>query len=280
MAQVRAEELVLGPADIEGAAGPWVQLSHLVVGDVPADLLPAGSDGAPEQVLANLRTLAPTDRSKRFGELVTAANAVSARSGELGYFVKEQLIAPVGTAAHDPAAKRFDVIGPITTDAGPELFLVEAQYRGALNDEVVAALMAASSGERSFLSIAQARSSTAAARSVGGPWRSRSELDERDPATRELFETPVGAVTSPFELEGELVIARIVERRDALIEHDAIERAAVTRWSSWQRAARQAATVVWADAVPTASASGGEIPTMLPQETPRIPVAPGSGATP
>ena len=46
----------------------------------------------------------------------------------------------VGTAAFDAKVRTGDILGPIATAAGPQLFLVEARYAGVLDDRAQAAL--------------------------------------------------------------------------------------------------------------------------------------------
>jgi hypothetical protein len=71
------------------------------------------------------------DRTALFGRLVAAANASSsggsANSGEIGFAKKDGLLPEAGKAAFDSKAKTGDILGPITTSAGPQLFLIESE---------------------------------------------------------------------------------------------------------------------------------------------------------
>lgn len=60
---------------------------------------------------------------------MTAANAApgsntSGASGEIGFATKDGLVPDVGKAAFDAKVRSGDILGPITTSAGPQLFLL------------------------------------------------------------------------------------------------------------------------------------------------------------
>jgi hypothetical protein len=273
--QVRAEEVVIGPADPEGAAGPWVQLAHLTIADLPAERIPAGAGTAAERLASQLRAIPPAERRAAFKSLVDAVRD-PARSGELGFFVKEQLTPALGAAAFgDESASA--VVGPIATSAGDELFLVETRYQGPLDDRSIGALIDLRSGGASGLSVARATAPAESARSLGGPWRAVAEVPPASPAARALIETPVGGLSDPFVLEHQLVVVRILERRNAPLNSDALARLAVGGFDAWLAGRHIASPVTFAPsetATPSSDPAASGLPTGLPQATPRGPVAP------
>jgi hypothetical protein len=274
---VRAAEVVIGPADPEGAGGPWVQLAHLVIADLPPANIPAGDGTSAERLAASLRTLAPADRRARFWALVGEAGANGGRSGELGFFVKEQLAAALAEGAFAAGVASGDVLGPITTDHGEELFLVEAKYEGALDDRAIGALMELRAGTTSLFDMARSLAPGEAARAVGGPWRAAPELPAESAAYQALFQTPVGELSDPFILGDQLVVARILEHTTAPPDEDALARLNVNGFDAWLAGQRTEATITYApgeEAQSSPPPTDGGIPTQLPQATPRLPVLP------
>ncbi len=276
-ANVRAAEVVLGPAVVEGATGPWVELAHLAVHDLPADRLPAGGDPA-SALAANLATMSPVERRAQFLQLMAAARGATGRSGELGYFVREQLNPALGAAAFAPDVTTGTVLGPIATDAGPELFLVEAQYAGPLDDRSIGALIELQVGQAGPLDVARTTSPNDAALATGGPWRNAAEFPAGSAAATTLFTTPVGALSDPFVLEGRLEVAQILERREGVPNAAAMARLSVDGFDTWLAAQRASAEITYAPGEsigPSTAPRETGLPTMLPQATPRLPVTPG-----
>ena len=145
VSQARFRELVVGTApDSSATAGPWVELSSLATDNLrgvnPASIngAPQGLDLTPAALAKSLASMSVADRERLFSGLAAAANIVSStaanRSGEIGFYTKDSVVPDLGKAAFATGVKAGDVLGPIATGSGPELFLLEARYPGALDD--------------------------------------------------------------------------------------------------------------------------------------------------
>jgi hypothetical protein len=268
---------VVGPALPDGPGGPWIQLAHLVVADVPPAALP-GSRGDADNLAEWLRSLDAPDRPAAFDRLVRAASGPG-RSGDLGYFVHEQLSPPIADLAFTAGVRTGDVLGPVVTALGTELFLVEAWYDGPLDERSTAALIELRRDGVDPLALAAATAYGDAARANGGPWRPAAEVASGSPAHAALFETRPLTWSDPFVLHDQLLSARVLERRTAVPDARSLARLAVVGFEAWLQGKRAATPIEYAegeDPMPRATATPGGIPTPLPQGTPRLPVVPGT----
>ncbi|MEX2548466.1 MAG: peptidylprolyl isomerase [Chloroflexota bacterium] len=272
---VRAAEAVIGPADPQGPDGPWVELAHLVVADVPPAHIPAGEGTPGKRLVRHLAATEPSETASAFAALVAQANATTARSGELGYFVREQLRPELAALAFADGVDSGSVVGPIATENGEEIFLVRSTYEGALDERSIGALTELHRGTTSLFDMASSLSPAEAARAVAGPWRSAAEFEVPSAATTALFETPIGQLSGPFTIGEQLVVARILERRTDIPGPDALGRIEVDGFQTWLVSCRASATITYAPtAEPSPSAPPRGVPTPLGQPTPRLPVTP------
>lgn len=247
--QVRAAELVVGPANIEGRKGEFVSFAHLVVDQLSPDVMPAPGPDRPGRIASDLSALSLDARKRRFLDLVAAANRIPSddplrRSGELGYFKSDELIPELAKAAFAEDVGDGTLLGPIQTAAGPELYLFRGKFSGTLDERTDAELVEARTAVD--LSSLAARISPIgdAPRTVSGPWRTEVELAGVDPARKALFETSIGALSDPFVLDDQIVLARPLQRRTAALDADALVRVAVRGWTAWLAKARTRAIVV------------------------------------
>jgi hypothetical protein len=272
-------------ANLEGAPGPYVELAHLVVSQVPPDQLGAADGASPGERLASaLRALELPDREARFAELVTAANRTPSddplrRSGNLSFYTKDQLIEPLA-AAFAEGVKAGDVLGPFPTTVGDELFLVQARFDGVLDERANAALVEARTTTDLLVLARRISPPGEAGRAAGKLWRSEAELIGNAPAHRALIDGPIGRLSDPFVIDDQLVIARPVERRSASLDAAELDRLAVIGFANWLADARAGAAVtIDPDPLglglptpsPTATPSSGPI------ETPTLPSIPALG---
>jgi hypothetical protein len=276
MEMVRAAEVVIGPSDPQGPSGPWVQLAHLVTADVPVSVVAPGEGSTGDRLAATLRSLGPSERRARFWEFVAEARATNPRSGELGFFVREQLAPGLAERAFAEDVRSADVLGPIVTDFGEELFLIQAQYSGPLDDRSIGALTELRRGTASLFEMASALAPGEAARALGGPWRVAAEFATQSPAYRALFETLIGELSDPFALDGQLLVAQVLERRNSLPAHDALARLRVSGFAAWLADRRSEAAITYVEDIdlPGQSPAASGVPTQLPQASPRLPVTP------
>lgn len=276
--QVRAQELVLGAPPDGGNPGPYVELAHLVLRQLDAAPAPASAPLTGADLAAQLRALPLAERLDRFAALVTEANREPtatglARSGEVGLLPKSGIIPAIGDVAFAPSARSGDILGPITTAQGDELFLLEARYPGPLDDATIAVLITARQPGADFAAMAARIDPALVQRARSGPWRSRPEYSKTDPASM-LADVPVGVVSDPLVFEGELVIARVLERRNSLVVQAVLDRLRLNGLGPWLTDQRAAATIA-RDPDPLGSGSRipgsqSEVPS-LPVETPFLP---------
>lgn len=249
-AQVRAAELVVGSAALEGSTSSYVELAHLVVGQVPPGDIGDGAGSTPgERAASRLRALDRTGREVAFGRLVDAANAFATddplrRSGELSFFSRDQLIEPLSTAAFADGAKVGDLVGPVTTTVGEELFLVRARFEGVLDERANAALVEARTATDLAALARRISPPGDADRAVGELWRSELEIGVEPASHRAFIETPIGTLSDPFVLDGQLVVVRPIERRNALLDAAALDRLRIRGFHVWLAGRRSAAVIV------------------------------------
>jgi hypothetical protein len=235
--QVRLAELVLGPV----SAGPaTVELSGLVL-----KRLDAGDPTAKgPQLLAELAVLPVAERADRFATYVASANsgispATLERSGEIGWFPKDGLIKDLGDAAFATARGAGDVLGPITTTVGPELFLLEARYGQTLDERAAAIAIEARSAGADLAAIASRVAPGDAVRARGGPWRASAEFEAAARARAGLDGATVGDLLGPIDTEGQVVLPRLLERRTGQFSDQSLaslQLAGLGRWLADQLA--------------------------------------------
>ena len=292
-------ELVIGAApDTSGAAGPWVELSGLAL-DRLASLDPRSIAGAPagldlhaDPLAKTLRGLAAPDRIRLFGALVSAANSApgagaSGSSGEIGFATKDGLVPDVGTAAFDSKVRTGDILGPITTASGPQLFLVEARFGGALDDRAKAALAqvrADASPDPLSFTTRFSPADAALARDAG--WRADAEFASDEDVRAALFDTPLGSLSGPFVLDGKLACAIVDARSSGTPSARTAARLSLDGFDAWYHGERTAATITRSDnplpelASPSPSPTRA-LPTIPGLATPALPTIPGlPAATP
>lgn len=294
-------ELVIGASpDSTGTAGPWVELSGLALdrlaGVSPTTIAsaPSGLDLSAGKLSATLRSMTVQDRIALFGRLVSAANASSsggnASSGEIGFATKDGLLPDVAKAAFDSKVKTGDILGPISTSAGPELFLVEARYSGPLDERSQAALQEVRADPAPDPLAYTTRFSPAdAALASDAGWRADVEFATSEDVRRALFDTRIDTPSDPFVLDGKLACAIVTERHSGLPDPRTSARLRLDGYDAWFASELAAATITRSDhPLPELepSVSPSPSPTLpLPSgpalETPALPTIPGmSGPTP
>jgi parvulin-like peptidyl-prolyl isomerase len=237
-----------------------------------------------------------TDRTALYRALVAAANAASASgsigtSGELGFSTKDGLAPELGKAAFEPAVRSGDVIGPIPTSAGPELYLVEARYAGALDDRAQVALRQVRIDPAPDpLAYTRQFSPPDAALAVDAGWRAQAEFGTGEAVQAALFDTPIGALSDPFVLDGKLALALVTERRTTTPDARMLDRLTLDGYAAWFGSEYTKAAITRSDnplpelmpsASPSPSASASSppsLPSVPTLDTPNLPVIPGQPA--
>lgn len=241
-------EVVVGSNDITGGAGPFAGLAHLVVGRLPADMLPDGyghpgeSAVTPAEALAaGLRALPVAERLARWDALVAAANAsgpegdAMSRSGEMGWLDGASVVQPLGVLATREGAVPGTVVGPITTAAGPEVFLVRGVYPGTL-DEHDRAVLAQVSTAVDLGGLAARISPWAAPGRYATPvMRFEAETFGNASARLALFEDPLadGTAGRPYLLAGQVVVPVVVARGSGVPSGLAADRVRTSAFAAW-----------------------------------------------
>jgi hypothetical protein len=289
-------ELVIGDTPSAGGAGPWVEVSGLAldplasVNPTTISAAPAGLDLHADPLAGTLRGMAARDRVKLFASLVSAANAAagsdaSKTSGEVGFATKDGLIPDLGKAAFDSKVRTGDILGPITTSAGPQLFLVEARFSGALDDRARAALQqvrADASPDPLAYTTRFSPADAALARDAG--WRADAEFGADEDVRHALFDTPLGTLSDPFVLDGKLACAIVDARSSGTPSARTTARLSLDGFDAWYHGERTKATITRSDnplpeLMPSASPSPTRaLPTMPGLVTPNLPTIPGQPA--
>jgi len=137
--QVRAAEVVVGSADVEGIEGDYRSFAHLVLDNL------RGVDDA-SSLARELAEMDVAERTRSFDDLIARANispgASGVReSGETGFFTRDQIIAELAERAFELDVLPGAIIGPIETAAGPELFILRSRFSGVLDERANAALV-------------------------------------------------------------------------------------------------------------------------------------------
>ncbi len=292
--RIRVAEVVIGSAAVDGVPGPYRSLAHLVVHQLGAPLrAPAEDDASLATRLAGeLRAMAPGPRIARFAELVAAANATPrddplSESGEIGYFTRDQLLPVLADLAFAPDGVPGDILGPVETLAGPELFVLRARFDGLLDERSNAALVEART-TTDLLAFARRVSPVGEARRADGSlWRASAEMVADPALMRAYAETPIGARSEPVVIDGQIVVVVPLERLAGRLERPELDRLAVGGFEAWLAAMIREADIVRdaeplpgvgaATPSPSASASPSEgLPTpILPSLPP-----PGAPSTP
>jgi hypothetical protein len=296
VAQAHFRELVIGAAPDSSGGGPWVELSGLFLDRLaaiaPSSIVgaPVGLDLQPDTLTRTLGSLDPSDRAKLWRALVSAANAGTGasteRSGEIGYVTKDGLVPAIGTAAFDAKAKTGDVLGPIATSGGPELFLVESRYGGSLDDRAKAALLQVRS-DPSPDPVTYTRQFSPAdlALATDAGWRGRPEFSAAEPASSALFDSPTGILSDPFVLDGKLVLALVDQRATAVPDPRMLDRLALDGYDAWFAGELAKATVsrnetplpeLAPSAAPSSSSSSAPGASVPEVATPNLPTVPGA----
>jgi hypothetical protein len=292
-------ELVIGAApDSSGSAGPWVELSGLAVdrlsGVSPSSIAgaPANLDLGADALAKTLKSDSATDRAALFRALVAAANKASASasttSGEIGFYTKGQLTPDIGKAAFADAVHTGDVIGPITTSAGPQLFLVESRYSGTLDERAQVALQQVRADPAPNLVTYTTQFSPAdVALATDAGWRAAPEFGPDEPVRAALFDTAIGTLSDPFVLDGKLAVAVVTERKTAVPDTRTLARLTLDGYDAWFAAEYAKAKITESDhplpelepsASPTVTA-GPVLPSAPVLDTPNVPAIPGQPAT-
>jgi hypothetical protein len=235
-----------------------------------------------DKLAASLRSMPIADRIALFGRLVAAANAStsggSANSGEIGFAAKAGLQADVGKAAFESKAKTGDILGPITTSAGPQLFLIEARYCGPLDERSQAALQQVRADPAPDPLTYTTRFSPAdATLATDAGWRADAEFASSEDVRRALFDTPMGALSDPFDLDGKLACAIVTDRHPGLPNPRTTGRLRLDGLDAWLAGELAKATVTRADH-PLPELEPSASPSRSP--TPVLPSAPALGTMP
>jgi hypothetical protein len=193
-------------------------------------------------------------------------------------------VAVVADAAFADGVKSGEVLGPIETSAGSELFLVESRYSGILDERARAALAEVRADPSPDLIVYTARfAPTDVALATDAGWRAQAEFATAEPVRKALFETTLGLLSDPFVLDGRLALAVVSERRTAVPDSAMAARLELDGFDAWLASELAAATITRSDVplpelAPSASPTSTiPAPTMPPLETPGLPTIPGFG---
>jgi hypothetical protein len=292
--QAHLREIVIGDAPTSATTGPWVELSGLVLDQLggvnPYSIkgAPAGLDLHGDALAKTLRDLPLAERIGLFRALVDAANATTPDSGHhsggLEPATKDNLIPEVGKPAFDSKVKSGDILGPITTSAGPQLFLVEARFPGALDERAQAALTDVRADPAPDpLAYTKRFSPADAPLARDGGWRAADEFARTEAVRSALFDTPIGLLSDPFVLDGKLALALVDSRRTATPDARMLDRLSLDGFDAWY-ASELAKASIWRsdDPLPELRSPtprpSATLPTMPGVETPNLPVIPGQPA--
>jgi hypothetical protein len=225
---------------------------------------------------------------------VAAANKASASdattaSGEIGFYTKDSLSADIGNAAFADTVHTGALIGPISTSAGPQLFLVESRYSGTLDQRAQVALQQVRSDSAPNLATYTAQFSPAdVALATDAGWRAEPEFGSTESVRAALFDTAIGVLSDPFVLDGKLAVAVVTERRTAVPDARSLARLTLDGYDAWFAVEYAKAKITESDhplpeLEPSLSPSPVvSAPPVLPSapalETPNVPVMPGQPA--
>jgi parvulin-like peptidyl-prolyl isomerase len=239
--QFRLAELNLGEAT---GGPPMVELEHLVLRRLES----ADPAARGRSIATELASLSAADRRTHFESLVAEANAggVSDRlemSGEIGWLASDSLIPDLATAAFSPGRAAGDVVGPIDTSAGPELFLVRARSEESLSDRAAAIAIEGAVPGADLATIARRVSVADASRASGGRWRALAELPAKARQIAGIDISKVGDLVGPIDLEGEMVLGRVLERRAGPFTEEELAALLFEGFSTWVEDQLDGATI-------------------------------------
>jgi parvulin-like peptidyl-prolyl isomerase len=217
-----------------------------------------------------------------------ASASASTTSGEIGFYTKGQLTPDIGKAAFADAVHTGDVIGPITTSAGPQLFLVESRYSGTLDERAQVALQQVRADPApNLVTYTTQFSPTDVALATDAGWRAAPEFGPDEPVRAALFDTAIGTLSDPFVLDGKLAVAVVTERKTAVPDTRTLARLTLDGYDAWFAAEYAKAKITESDhplpelepsASPTVTA-GPVLPSAPVLDTPNVPAIPGQPAT-
>jgi hypothetical protein len=215
-----------------------------------------------------------------------ALNA-SGTSGELGFYTKGELAPDAGKAAFADSTHTGDVIGPISTSAGPELFLVEARYGGTLDDRSKVALGQVRVDPAPDLAAYTRQFSPAdVSLATDAGWRAEPEFGSTESVRAALFGTAIGTLSDPFVLDGKLAAAVVSERKTAVPDARTLARLTLDGYDAWFGSEYARAKITRSDhPLPELEPSASPSPTPAPAlpsapvlVTPNVPAIPGGAA--
>lgn len=296
--QVLVRDVVISASTLEGPAGVHADLSHLVtarLGDrLPATTRPGpvGSGGSGAARLAReLRALPIEARFARFDELMDMAGRDPRpepleASGDIGYLAADAVVPTLGAMLVAQGIGPGDVIGPISTSVGEELFMVHGTFTGVLDDRARSALLEARQSVDLAAMADRINPGDRGERFTSGIWRSIAEGADSVDAQRALGEVAVGERTGPYVVDGELLISVVADRRSAVAAGQMVDRLRVHGFDRWLTGQLADVEVVLdtspfgapaPSATPTTTALPDQ-PTIPPAQTPAV-VPPAGGAT-
>jgi len=287
----RSRQLVIGDAPAVGTEGPWVELYGLALdrlGSVDPSTVPGAPPGLSlqaDELLEALRGSPMGQRLDLFRSLAQAANAAlgsapASSSAELGFSTKDGLVTELGDAAFDAKVRSGDILGPIVTSSGSQLFLVEARFGGILDERSRSALqIVRADSEPDLVAYTTRYSPGDVALAADAGWRSDIEFGPDEAARSALFDTPLGLLSDPFVLDGKLVLAVVDERLSGRPDERTAARIQLDGYAAWFGGEGAKASITRSEnPLPELAASPSAVRTMQPvpvMPTPNPPTAPG-----
>jgi hypothetical protein len=240
--QVRLAELVLGAA---GGGPPMVDLEALVVARVTS----TDPTGFAISLQAELAALSPVQRRARFDGLVAQANAWSpsdqlTKSGEIGWVAHDDVIPELASDVFGSIRQNGDIVGPIDTVAGPELFLLEARSDLALDERAAAIDIEARQPNADLAAIAKRVAPSDACRAGTGPWRALASFPATEIKTAGLASVAVDDLIGPLAIDAQMVTGRVLERRSGPYTDDELASLELEGFSTWLGDRELQATIV------------------------------------
>ena len=133
---------------------------------------------------------------------------------------------------------------PVEASSGPQLFLVEARFSGALDDRAKAALAqvrADASPDPAAYTTRFSPADATLARDAG--WRADAEFASDEDVRAALFDTPLGSLSGPFVLDGKLACAVVDARSSGTPPARTAARLSLDGLDAWYHGERTAATI-------------------------------------
>ena len=142
------------------------------------------------------------------------------------------MIPQLGDIAFGPAVNG-DVIGPVSTIAGTELFILRARFQGALDERANAALVEAQT-TADLVALARRISPRGQARRAEGDlWRAEDEMIGSTLHRAAYLDTPVGLLSDPIVLDGQIVAVQPLERAVDVVDALTLARLRVWGFETW-----------------------------------------------